>query len=639
MTLVNFTNLDFDDIKTSIKDYIRANSNLTYYDFEGSNLSTIIDILAYNTYISSYNANMVSNEVFIDSATLRENVVSLARNIGYVPQSKKSSVAEISFFIDVSNSDTIPPPLSLTLQKGIVCTTSQSFGGQSFIFSIPENISVPVVNGTGIFNNLKIYEGTFITETFTIDSRNIDRKIILSNPNIDTDSIRVFVSESQNTNTKVKYNLSEDIIDITPDSKIFFIQEVEDQRYELIFGDGIFGRKLKSGNVIEVSYIVTNGEIGNKISSFTYAGRIFDNNGNIVTSDISILTTNLESSNGKEIESINSIKKYAPRIYSAQNRAVTSKDYESLIPKIYPQTESVSVFGGEELDPPQYGRVFITIKPIDGNFISSSIKQNIKTKLRKYAVSGIVPEIVDLKYLYVEVFSNVYYNPNLASNASSVKDIISSNIEKYSNSSELNQYGARFKYSRFLNIIDNSNSSITSNITSIQIRRDLRPSTTNNFVEYEICFGNSFHIKNINGYNIKSSGFRIDGVPDNVYVGDLPSKDKKTGSLFLFKLNSEQEPIIVRKSVGIINYERGEIILKPIKIVSTSKLKNGFSIVEFSASPKSNDVIGKQDLYLQLNINDVQINMIEDSIESGSDISGSLYSLSSSYLNGELIRK
>jgi hypothetical protein len=638
MTLVNFTNLDFDDIKKSIKDYIRSNSNFTDYDFEGSNLSTIIDILAYNTYISSYNANMMSNEVFIDSATLRENVVSLARNIGYVPQSKRSAVADVSFFVDVSNVETIPP-LTLTLQKGIVCTTSQSFGGQSFIFSVPENISVPVVNGVGFFDDLKIYEGTFVTETFAVDPENLSSKYILNNSNIDTNSIRVFVSDSQNTNIKVKYNISEDIIDITPESKVFFIQEVEDQRYELIFGDGVFGKKLESGNIIEVSYIITNGENGNKISNFTYSGRILDNNGNLVTSEISIITTNSESSNGKEIESINSIKKYAPRIYSSQNRAVTSKDYESIIPKIYPQTESVTVFGGEELDPPKYGKVFITIKPIDGNFISSSVKQNIKNKLRKYAVSGIVPEIVDLKYLYIEVFSNVYFNPNLASNASSVKDIIVGNVQSYSNSSELNNYGARFKYSRFLNIIDNSNQSITSNITSIQMRRDLRPTSLNTFAEYEICFGNSFHIKNINGYNIKSSGFRIDGVNDNVYVGDLPLKDKKTGSLFLFKLNSEKEPIIVRKSIGTIDYTKGEIILKPIKIASTMKLKNGFPIIEFSASPKSNDVIGKQDLYLQLNINDVQINMIEDSIESGSDISGSLYSLSSSYLNGELVRK
>lgn len=637
MALVNFTSLDFEDIKTSIKDYIRANSSFTDYDFEGSNLSIIIDTLAYNTYISSYNANMVSNEVFIDSATLRENVISLARNIGYVPRSRQSSTANVSFFIDVSDI-TVNPPLTLSLQKGIICTTSSSFGGQSFVFSIPENITVPVVTGIAFFENIKIYEGSFITESFVVDPSNLDQKYILNNSNIDTNSIRVFVTESDNGNAKIKYNIEENIIGINSKSRIFFIQEIEDQRYELIFGDGNFGKKLNSSDTIEVSYIVTNGESGNGISNFTFSGRVFDNNNSIITSGLSLITTNLNSRNGKEIESVSSIKKYAPRTYSAQNRAVTSRDYESIIPKIYPQTESVSVFGGEELSPPQYGKVFITIKPISGNFLSTGIKQNIKNDLKKYSVAGIVVEILDLKYLHIEIFSDVYYNPNLVRESSSVKTLLTNNIEIYSKSNELNRYGARFKYSKFLRLLDDSNSAITSNITSIQIRRDLKPEL-NKFTEYEICFGNSFHIKNTNGYNIKTSGIIVDRISDVVYISDLPNKNKKTGSLFLFKLNAQEESFVVRKSIGIIDYEKGEILLNPIKILSTKKNKNGNSIIEISVSPKSNDVIGKQDLYLELDINDVQLNMIADDIESGSDLSGSSYSVSSSYLNGELIRK
>ena len=637
MALVNFTSLDFEDIKTSIKDYIRANSNFTDYDFEGSNLSVIIDTLAYNTYISSYNANMVSNEVFIDSATLRENVVSLARNIGYVPRSRQSAIANVSFFIDVSDI-TVNSPLTLSLQKGIICTSSSAFGGQSFVFSIPENITEPVVNGIALFENIEIYEGSFITERFIVDPSNLDQKYILNNSNIDTNSIRVFVTETDNGDARIKYNIEEDIIGINSKSRIFFIQEIEDQRYELIFGDGNFGKKLNSSDTIEVSYIVTNGESANGISNFTFSGRVFDNNNSIVTSGLSLITTNLNSRNGKEIESVSSIKKYAPRIYSAQNRAVTSKDYESIIPKIYPQTESVSVFGGEELSPPQYGKVFITIKPINGNFLSTGIKQNIKNDLKKYSVAGIVTEILDLKYLYIEIFSDVYYNPNLVRESNSVKTLLTNNIEIYSKSNELNRYGARFKYSKFLRLLDDSNSAITSNITSIQIRRDLKPEL-NKPAEYEICFGNSFHIKNVNGYNIKTSGMIVDGISDVVYISDLPNKNKKNGSLFLFKLNAQEEAFIVRKSIGIIDYEKGEILLNPIKILSTQKNKNGNPIIEISVSPKSNDVIGKQDLYLELDINDVQLNMIADDIESGSDLSGSSYSISSSYLNGELVRK
>jgi hypothetical protein len=633
MALVNFTNLDFDQIKDSLKDYLRSNSNFTDYDFEGSNLSVIIDLLAYNTYISSYNANMVSNEVFIDSATLRENVVSLARNIGYVPRSKQSSIANISFFVEVEDSSI----LSLSLQKGIVCSTTTSFGGQSFIFSIPDNITIPVIDGIGLFENIEIYEGTFITQEIQVDPLNQDERYILENENVDINTLRVFVRENILSNTSVKYNLSENIIDVNPNSRVFYIQEIEDQRYELIFGDNIFGKKLEPSNIVEISYIVTNGEIGNGISNFTYSGRILDNNGNPVTGGFSLLTTISESRNGKEIESVNSVKKYAPRIYSSQNRAVTSRDYESIIPKIYPQTESVSVFGGEELDPPKYGKVFITIKPINGNFISNTVKQNIKNELKKYSVAGIIPEIMDLKYLYIEVFSNIYYNSNLSRNLSFLQERILKNIDSYSKSDELNRYGARFKYSKFLNLIDNSFNSITSNITSIQIRRDLRPEL-NKFAEYEICFGNSFHVKNLNGYNIKTSGFKVDKILDTVYIGDIPNKNKKDGTLVLFKLKSNSEPIVVRKNVGKIYYEKGEITLNPIKIISTSKSKNQVPVIEISTSPKSNDIIGKQDLYLQLSINDVRINMIEDTIESGADISGSDYITSSSYLNGELIR-
>jgi hypothetical protein len=637
MALVNFTNLDFDQIKESLKDYLRSNSNFTDYDFEGSNLSTIIDVLAYNTYISSYNANMVSNEVFIDSATLRENVVSLARNIGYVPRSRQCSAANISFFVEVED----PKILSLTLQKGIVCSTSTSFGGQSFIFSIPENITIPVVDGIGFFENIEIYEGTFINEEIQVDSTNQEQRYILGNENIDVNTIRVFVRENLQSNTSVRYLLSSNIIEVKSTSRVFYIQEIEDQRYEILFGDNIFGKKLEVSNIIEISYIITNGEDGNKIGNFTYSGRILDNNGNPVTEGFSLLSTISESRNGKEIESISSIKRYAPRIYSAQNRAVTSSDYESIIPRIYPQTESISVFGGEELDPPEYGKVFLTIKPIDGNFLSDGIKRNIKNELKKYSVAGIIAEILDLKYLYIEVFSSVYYNPNFSRSPSFDKDRIIKNIENFTKSDELNRYGARFKYSKFLNLIDNSTKSITSNITSVQIRRDLRPEL-GKFAEYEICYGNSFHVKNQSGsYNIKTSGFVVDGISGTVYIADIPNDNKKKGSLFLFrtKSNADEELTIIRKNVGIIDYEKGEILLNPIKILSTNKIKNNIPIIEISALPKSNDILGKQDLYLQLNINDVQINMVEDTIESGADLSGSVYISSSSYLNGDIVRK
>ena len=641
MALVNFTNLDFDQIKTSIKDYLRSNSNFIDYDFEGSNLSILIDTLAYNTYISSYNANMVSNEVFIDSATLRENVVSLARNIGYVPRSRKSAQSNVSFFVDTTNFST--NPLTLTLQKGLVCTSSSLFGTESYTFSIPEDITVPVVNGIASFDDVVIYEGTYLNANFTVDSNypTPPQRFILENANIDTSSIRVSVKDTSTSTNSRKFILANNIFNVTSTSKVFFIQEIEDQRYELIFGDGIIGEKLENLNYIDVQYNVTNGENGNGVNSFAFNGRILDNNGNIVTDGISLITTNITSEGGKEIESVASIKNYATRVYSSQYRAVTSLDYESLIPQIYPETESVSTFGGEELNPPQYGKVFIAIKPFYGQFVPNTIKDNLKKELRKYAVAGIIPEITDLKYLFIEVDSTVYYNTNLAPGADFVKSLVSNNINKYADSIELNKYGARFKYSKYQKIVDDSHSSITSNITKVQIRRDLRASL-NQPAQYEICYGNSFHVKNINGYNIKSSGFKVDGISDVVYLSDLPDSTSNytKGSIFLFKLdsNSSTQTTILRKSVGTIDYVTGEILINPITILSTEKVIGSDSFIEISAIPKSNDVIGLQDLYLQLDINNSMINMLSDEISSGSDPSGSNYTSTSSYTNGALVR-
>lgn len=640
MPLVNFSNLDFDQIKTSLRDYLRSNSNFTDYDFEGSNLSTILDLLAYNTYITSYNANMIANEVFIDSATLRENVVALARNIGYVPRSRKAATATISFFVDTSG--IVPPPSSLTLKSGPVASSSGSFGNQSFIFSILDDITVPVIDNIALFENIPIYEGVRLTNNFEFSSNNPNQRFILPNSGIDTDLISVIIRNNSQSNISTRYNLQNSLFDINSESKIFFIQEIENERYEIIFGDGVFGKKLDEGNFIDISYIVSNGDSANGVNQFSFAGRLIYNRNSIeytVTSGISLLTTGLVASGGEGIESVESIKKYAPAIYSTQNRALTSSDYEVLIPsKIYPETESISVFGGEELIPPQYGKVFISIKPRFGDFLPNLIKENIKLKLKKYAVAGIVPEILDLKYLHIEVNSKIYYNTNLAPSSDFVSSIIQNNANKYAESTELNRYGARFKYSKFLKIIDDSHESVTSNITTIQIRRDLRVAL-NTFAEYQIGFGNEFYIKDINGYNIKSSSFRVAGIQQDVYLSDIPDANRNTGSLFLFTVPSVNSTTttIVRRNVGTIDYKKGIITINPINIQS-GKVKDGQTIIEFSAIPKSNDVIGLQDLYLQLDINNSLFEMVVDQISSGLDPSASNYVVTSSYGTGNLVR-
>ena len=350
------------------------------------------------------------------------------------------------------------------------------------------------------------------------------------------------------------------------------------------------------------------------------------------------MNTNQVAYGGKDIESIEYVRKYAPRIYSAQNRAVTSSDYESIIPQIYSEIESISVFGGEELSPPKFGKVYISIKPVNGQFIPNSIKDNIKKELRKYSVAGIIPEILDLKYLYIEYDSTIYYNSNLARSSSEIVDQVSTNIVAYSKSSELNSYGSRFKYSKFLKVLDDSNSAITSNITKISLRRDLRV-TLNKYVSYEICYGNEFYRNCVDGFNIKSSGFEVSGIVGTLYLTDIPNSDGKTGRLILFKLdNSQNNYTVVRKNAGTVDYVKGEIKISPINIIKTSKKSSIDSIIELSISPKSNDVVGLQDLYLQLDVNNSKLNIVQDLIASGNDISGTNYIPTSSYSNDSLTR-
>ena len=640
MPLVNFSNIDFDQIKVSIRDYLKANSNFTDYDFEGSNLSTIVDALAYNTYISSYNANMVSNEVFIDSATLRENIVSLARNIGYVPRSRKAATATISFEVNVSGNNVS----TVTLHPGIVATSSLLFGRTSHVFSVLEETKATVSpGGIAVFQDVPIYEGTFVKQSFTVSSRTPNQRYVLTNTGIDTSLLKVIVKRDENSTVSRVFRKFESLYDINSETPAYFLQEVENERYELLFGDGIFGMKLSEEalSYIEATYVVTSGELGNNVSEFAFAGQLTDQNGDPVTTGISVISTEIASYGGSSIESVESVKKYATQIFASKNRAVTASDYEAIIPQIYPETESVSAYGGETLDPPAYGRVFISVKPYNGTHLSSSIKRSISNDLKKYSVAGIIPEIIDLKYLWIETDSNVYYNTNLSAGADNVKSIVLQNILNYSNSSQLNKFGGRFKYSKFQKVIDDSNEAVTSNITTVAMRRDMEASL-GQFGEYEICFGNRFYIRNpgkppvmnnqVIGYNIRSSGFKVSGVSDTLYLGDLPNADLKTGSLLMFKLNSPTEVVVVKKSIGTVDYIKGEVKINAIKFIQT-EVNRGSPLIEISATPYSNDVIGLQDLYLQLDMNNVEVTMVDDRISSGNDNSGSNYLVKSSYVD------
>ena len=620
MPFTKFTNLDFDQIKTSIKDYLRANSTFTDFDFEGSNFSVLIDTLAYNTYITAFNSNMIVNESFLDSATLRENVVSLARNVGYVPRSRSAAKATVSFNIASSSTSA-----QIVLKAGLVCVGAVD--NTSYTFSVPEDITRNNVNGSASFDNIEVYQGIYLTKEFVVDN-STNQRFILNNPNIDTNTIVVKVGTRE-------YKQVDNIFTVDSNSEIYLLQEIADEKYEILFGDGIIGKKIETGTTVKVSYITTDGEDGNGPSLFSYSGTTTDSNDILVTPSgtVSVSTVN-RAEGGSSIESIDSIKYFAPRVYSSQYRAVTARDYEAIIQKIYPNTESVSVVGGEELDPPQFGKVLLSIKPKNGISISDFTKTEILNDLKQYSVSGINQEIIDLKLLYVELDSDVFYNSSRVSNVQDLNARVVSALDKYSQSVDLNKFGGRFKYSKALQVIDNVDTAITSNITRVKMRRNIN-CILNTFAQYEICFGNQFH-KEIGSYNIKSTGFKIAGEADTVYFVDVSSEDSDIGILSIVKPTLDPNTYeIVKKSIGTVDYKKGEILINTINIVSTS-LDEG--IIEIQAFPESNDVIGLKDLYLVFDVSKSTINMVKDTIASGEQISGVDYPVRSSYSNGKLTR-
>ena len=620
MSFTQFTNLDFNTIRAQIKDYLRSNSNFSDFDFEGSNFSILIDTLAYNSYITAYNTNMAVNESFIDSATLRENVVSLARNIGYVPRSKKSAVATINFTVDVSNS----PATTVKLNAGLVALGS--IQGGNYTFSIPEDITVSAnSDGVAVFNNVSIYEGNYLTKTFKVDSSVVNEPYVLPNANIDTSSIRVDVNG-------ITYNAYTNIFNVDKNSRLFLVQEIDDEKYQILFGDDILGRKPKHNEDITVSYIVTNGKEGNDSTNFNFAGKLTYRSGATdvdITSGISLITTIQSSENGDDIESIDNIKYLAPRVYASQYRAVTSNDYVGLLPFLYPNIDSVSAYGGEELDPPEFGKVYITIKPKNGEILSSVAKDAIKNDLKRYTVAGIKQEFIDLKYLYVEFNSTVSYDSGFVSDKLNLQSRILSAIQTYAKSADINSFGGRLKYSKLLSQIDRVDNGITSNITTLVMRRNMVPEY-NKLATYEICYGNKFHA-DLEGFNVRSSSFKLDGVDGDIYLTDFPNSDQTTGVVKFFKI-VDGAITYVNNDAGSVNYTKGEINLFPVIITSTN-LSNR---VEIEVTPESNDIVAKENLYIVLDTTgNSELNLIEDVLVSGSNVSGTNYTPPSSFISNK----
>ena len=592
------TNLDYFDIKNALKDYLRANSDFSGYEFEGSVLGQLLDVLAYNTYYTAFNTNMVANEMFLDSATLRDNVVSLSKQLGYRPRSAKCSEADLNITFSI-NSTTPINTIVFKKGSGFISTIDNTL----YQFVLQDDSKASVVNNQAVFQNLKIYEGTSVTSYYTI-TEDIP-SIIIDNVGIDTSTLIMKVYESENSSTYDVYSSADNILTLNQESKIFFITEVEDENYRITFGDGVFGKKLTPGKYVEISYLITSGDVANGAKTFTFNGILEDENSN-TPFNISNYTYTLNSAsfNGSSIESMESIKKNAPAMYGTQNRAVTSEDYSSIIRRIYPAVADVYSYGGEEAVPPEYGKVKIVIKPSNAAFLTSYTKNQIVEEIRKFSVASVVPEIVDPSILYIELDSKIYYNSSLTNKGpDAIRSVAISNIQNYIKTSDTEKFGGKFRYSRFVSAIDNAERSIRSNLTTIILRKDFYPSL-NNKTYYEICFNNPFDYDK-DELALSSTGFIVQEFPSyTCYLED------NAGKVILYRLDSQTgTKITVNSNVGTINYLTGEIRLIDLTIIRGSFNDNK---IEMRLRPQNNDIYAVRESFLDVDIAKSKFTIIQE---------------------------
>ena len=608
--------LEFNQIKAQIKEYLKSQDQFSDYDFEGSSLTVLIDTLAYNTYYTAVNANLAVNEGFLETAVMRENVVKLARMIGYTPKSARSARTTV----DIAVQTPFPYPKSVTISAGLVLNFT-GLDNNNFVFSIPTDTSQSVDSLTGIatFSNTVLFEGLFLTDTFVKDTTQRQR-FILTNDKVDTTSMIVEVTSGTITE---KYLQATDITKIDSTSKVFFLEESEYQIPEILFGDGVIGKALTNGDVVTVRYTTSSGNGANGLKVFENIGTYRDNAGNSISSGITITAVSFPDG-GSEPETTESIKFGAPKFYSAFGRAVSTQDYEAIIPQIYPNVSSIACYGGEEAEPPEFGKVFLAIKPKNADKLSLSEKNSVLKKLREYSVAAIQPTIIDPSMLYVDLVSFVYYNPNNTRRTpAEIKNLVITTLTALNSSGEFNKFGGKFKYSRIQNIIDDAERSITSNITRIMMRKNIAIDL-NQRVNYKICYGNRINQQTSTDPAIISSGFKIVGDDINTYY----LNDDGAGTLRLYYVKGTGEFEYIDGLWGSIDYDMGEIVINDLIIQSTAVANN---TLQLKAVPKSNDLVSLRETYITLGIDNSVITVVEDTISSGSNLSGTGVIPESSY--------
>tara|TARA_Y100000589_G_scaffold104622_1_gene99039 strand:+ start:7438 stop:9240 length:1803 start_codon:yes stop_codon:yes gene_type:complete len=590
MPYTQLNNLDFSEIKTALKEYMRAQSDFTDYDFEASALSQLLDVLAYNTYYTAFNANMVVNEMFLDSATLRDNVVALAKQLGYTPRSITSPRTDIGFKVNFP----VTAPASVELKRGTGFVTN--YDGTLYRYVSLKSVKAPVVNGVATFSDVALHEGSYVVSNYTFDGTLKDQKFKIQNSSADLSSLIVRVYESANSSVYDEYTRSDNLLSVGADDKVFFISEVDDEQYELFFGDGVLGKKLSDGNVIEVSYILTKGPLSNGAKSFTFSGVLLDENQLKVTVPFSVntITVDSPSQGGSEIESIDTIKYNAPKSYGAQNRAVTSNDYAAIVRNLYPAIADIIVFGGEDQVPPEYGKVFLAVKPSQANALSSATKKDLTDRLKQYTVASVKPVFVDPSLLFIEIDSKIYFDGSKTNMLpAEVAAKVSTGVSEYLETSGTEKFNGKFRYSKFIGVIDGSDRAVNSNITEVTLRKDFY-AQINASAYYEICYQNEF-LKDCDGPVVTSTGMTVFEHPNHTsYLED------RDGKIVLYRLDSlTGDKILLNDSVGDIDYKHGEI-----KLYDFTILKGTFSDnrIELRVKPASNDVEVKREVYLDVDI-------------------------------------
>ena len=606
---------DFDAVKSNLKSFLQGQTSFQDYDFEGSSLNILLDILSYNTHYMAYLANMSTNELYLDSADIRNNIVSLAKMIGYTPSSPRAPMASIDITLN-NGSGT-----SVTMSKGTIFTTSVNDVTYQYVTN-SDNTITPTA-GVYKFLSVPVYEGSLVTFKYTVDVNDVDQKFIIPSANADTSTLLVKVQNSSTDTTTNTYSLAGGYNDVTSTSKVYFIQEGQDGKYEVYFGDDVNGKKLADGNIVILEYIVTNKTISNGASSFSLSGNIGG------FSDVTIATVS-NSQGGAESETNESIKHNAPLQYAAQDRAVTSTDYESLVKSIYPNALSVSAWGGEDDETPRYGIVKIGIKAASGSTLTETTKADIVNKLKPYNVASVSPQIVDPETTSVLLTSTVKYDSSSTTKTSdTLKSEITTAITNY-NTNTLQKFDAIYRHSKLTGIIDDVDNSILSNITTVKIRKNFTPTLLSS-TKYDIYFRNALFNPH-SGHNssaggiLSSTGFKIDGNDNEMFLDD-----DGAGNVRLYYLSSGIRTYI-NETQGTINYLTGQITLNSLNVASISNIRGSTStVIELTVTPDSNDVVPVRDQIIEIDVSNSSITVTADTFVGGSADAGVGYTTTSSY--------